>query len=600
MKIHMEAKHASKDTYKCTLCRFTTGESAKMRFHVKQHDMPIQLTMCSICGKTFKLSKSYKYHMSIHEMEQAGEQIVHKRKKTLTLIEKKALLAAYYDPKGKYYKKTAKAIAMREDVSESTIIRILHKKDVILATETSAKRKQFRTRKTEDLEMYLSQWVVDVRQKRIPLRGSFIRDQALKYNEVYKVPNFKAKHSWYRYFTKKIKLPLSRRVGNPDDMEAATRWLNGKLKNLLSYYHPDDIYNLDEFVLFVDALPRKGRDVEGKEFNECRDTKRRVTLALCANMSGSDKRPVHMITTHAQQQSMSTSSFNAPLRVRTDSSTNGWMTKSIFMRWLKDWNEELKAQERQIVLVMDSCSSHGCVDDEEFEMLKNIKIEFLPPNLITLVSGVHPLDSGVISLIKHKYRTQMLHRVSYQQSEINQIDERLKFFSLSNQEVMHLKTQRKKLSNIGLFEFQALIDECWREISPNSIEKAFRKAGWRVELVNGDNSAFSSYHDETYADEAVNQFFCEIDEMLINRHIKLEELNEEIHLDEVVLKEYTNAEVAPLETQGVDVNETEELPQLSMSTKSPSTTPKKKRRRRNDNMSMQFFKSCESSNDEFC
>lgn len=297
---------------------------------------------------------------------------------------------------------------------------------------------------------------------------------------------------------------------------------------------------MDETALFVDAVPRTTYDLKGKEVHDCRDTKRRVTIAMCANMSGSEKRPLHMISTAAHPRCFGPRCNPLPLNVRYDSAANGWMTKSILMSWLKDWNDELKQQNRQIVLVMDNASSHGKIDDEGLEQFKNIRIVYLPPNLTSLIQ---PLDSGIISLFKHKYRTRMVDRMIDNEPVLTKIDEIIQLSCLTEVEMKNLMKQRRGLTNINLYEVQNLIDECWREISPDTIEKCFRKAGWREELVNSEESSFLLLDDDSYAEENLNKMFCEIDEILLSRHIQLDDLNEEIIPDESLLSELTNADI---------------------------------------------------------
>lgn len=341
---------------------------------------------------------------------------------------------------------------------------------------------------------------------------------------------------------------LRKQVGHSDyaDKDAANHWLIATLKFLLLFYHPEDIFNMDETALFVDAVPRTTYDMKGKEVHDCRDTKRRVTIAMCSNMSGSEKRPLHMISTAAHPRCFGPRSNPLPLNVRYDSAANGWMTKNILMSWLKDWNDELKQQNRQIVLVMDNASSHRKIDDEGFEQFKNIRIVYLPPNLTSLIQ---PLDSGIIALFKHKYRTRMVNRMIDNEPTMTKIDEIMKLSCITEDEMKALVKQRRNLTNINLYEVQSLIEECWREISPDTIRKCFRKAGWREELVNSEESSFLLLNDDSYADENVNKMFCEIDEILLSRHIQLDDLNEEIYPDENLLKELTNADVNEISEQ---------------------------------------------------
>jgi len=75
---------------------------------------------------------------------------------------------------------------------------------------------------------------------------------------------------------------------------------------------------------------------------------------------------------------------------------NAWMTAEIFTSWLKDWDKELEKQSRKILLIVDNAGPHPNLID-----LKNITLEFLPPNTTSLIQL---LDMGIIMNLKIHYR----------------------------------------------------------------------------------------------------------------------------------------------------------------------------------------------------
>ena len=70
------------------------------------------------------------------------------------------------------------------------------------------------------------------------------------------------------------------------------------------------------------------------------------------------------------------------------------MQKSIFQRWIKQFDQELRLQKRKILLLIDNASSHKL---EENEILSNITLHFLPPNT---TSHIQPIDQGIIHSFK--------------------------------------------------------------------------------------------------------------------------------------------------------------------------------------------------------
>src|SRR5215212_7749594 len=69
---------------------------------------------------------------------------------------------------------------------------------------------------------------------------------------------------------------------------------------------------------------------------------------------------------------------------------SSWMQHSIFQSWIKQVNQQMRNQHRNILLLVDNVSSHHL---EEDEVLSNIKLHFLPPNT---TAHLQPIDQGII------------------------------------------------------------------------------------------------------------------------------------------------------------------------------------------------------------
>jgi hypothetical protein len=74
-----------------------------------------------------------------------------------------------------------------------------------------------------------------------------------------------------------------------------------------------------------------------------------------------------------------------------------WMDLALFEKWLIKLNRSLK---EPIIILLDNFSGHDV--KREFE---NIIIIFLPPNT---TSRTQPLDAGIISAFKHRYRLKLM------------------------------------------------------------------------------------------------------------------------------------------------------------------------------------------------
>lgn len=95
----------------------------------------------------------------------------------------------------------------------------------------------------------------------------------------------------------------------------------------------------------------------------------RLTVLVCANMTGSDKKSLFIIG-----KSKNPRCFKNVKKLPVDYTANkkAWMTSEIFKAYLMTWNKELQHQKRKILLLVDNCPAHPHVEN-----LTNIKLAFL-------------------------------------------------------------------------------------------------------------------------------------------------------------------------------------------------------------------------------
>ncbi|UYV63589.1 hypothetical protein LAZ67_2004890 [Cordylochernes scorpioides] len=169
-----------------------------------------------------------------------------------------------------------------------------------------------------------------------------------------------------------------------------------------SGYDPANIYNADETGLFFQLIP--DRTLAHKDEN-CRGVKRmkqRITVLLCCNSTGTDKRRLLIIGKSAKPRCFR--NFSPHFYCTYTSNSKPWMTSSIFQEWLLQLNKQLVSERSRILLLLDNATSH-CVPNDG---LSNIKIHFLPPNM---TASLQPLDSGIIKSFKAQYRKLQLQKM---------------------------------------------------------------------------------------------------------------------------------------------------------------------------------------------
>jgi len=139
------------------------------------------------------------------------------------------------------------------------------------------------------------------------------------------------------------------------------------------------------------SLVGPGEDGRGVKRN-----KQRLTVLLCANMDGSDKRRMLIIGKSAKPRCFK---GVTSLPVEYKANTKAWMTGDIWKNHLQQWNRQLTIQRRLICLVIDNCAAHPPLD------LSHIRIVYLPPNT---TSTTQPMDQGIIANLKSHYRRRLV------------------------------------------------------------------------------------------------------------------------------------------------------------------------------------------------
>ena len=236
------------------------------------------------------------------------------------------------------------------------------------------------------------------------------------------------------------------------DMPKYNEFLDKVLPTLLEEYEPHNIYNLDETALFYKALANRtyafrNEDVRGSKATQSKD---RLSLMLCVNMTGTDKLRPLLIGKSQNPACLKKKKVQlSDLKVDYYNNKKGWMTGVIFDHWLKQWNKTLCNQRRYVAVVIDNAPSHV------YSEHSNIKVVCLPPNT---TSKSQPLDQGVLRICKLAYRTR-----------------------LTEQYLDGIETMDDVRTVLKGFDFVVACEnivKAWATVKPAFIEKCFRKAGF--------------------------------------------------------------------------------------------------------------------------
>ena len=232
-----------------------------------------------------------------------------------------------------------------------------------------------------------------------------------------------------------------------------------KLPEILEEFQPKDIFNADESGLFMRALPDRRLVNSSEKAVGGKVPKERISILLCANMSGCEKKKLLVIGRSKKPRCFPRDLQTLP--VDYDYSSKAWMTGIIFTRWLHNWDRELRLQKRKIILLIDNCSAHP----QNVE-LTNIVIEFLPKNTTSIIQ---PLDAGIIRNFKHFYK------ISLRRKILLLADSNLK---------EDAKSLMKKIDVLTAIHLSA---QAWRNVTSETIENCFKFA-FSVEKNQNSNS----------------------------------------------------------------------------------------------------------------
>lgn len=168
----------------------------------------------------------------------------------------------------------------------------------------------------------------------IPLNNFVLKAKANEFAKLHGL-NFNSNDSWICRWKLKYDLAKVKFHGEKKDANAqeSASWITNILPQIQSKYKADDIFNCDESGLYICFLPdctiakRKGQVSGFKKI------KSRVTILLCCNLSGSEKRDIFVVGKSMQPRCFprGKNSFK-PFTYKN--SENAWMTSKLFTEFM--------------------------------------------------------------------------------------------------------------------------------------------------------------------------------------------------------------------------------------------------------------------------
>lgn len=308
-----------------------------------------------------------------------------------------------------------RAVAEKFNIGKTQVSDILKNKVYLSQTfveqGSDQSKRKFPKSDGEIIDTVIFQWYLHARVNNLSISGPLLKEKALELASEVGLNGFKASNGWLQKFKERHQISYKNGGTASINRCVITEWLN-EVKELISGYEERDIFNCDETGLFYRILPENAASFTNETCSEGNLSKERLTVLLCANMDGEFEKPlvIGKVGKHNCFKNINTND----LGVIWKSNTKAWMTRDIMTEWLLDLDSRMARTKRNIILFLDSASSHPLLNN-----LQSVKLIFLPPNIS---SYCQPFDQGVFQNFKILYRTYVLRHHLVSKNKINALD----------------------------------------------------------------------------------------------------------------------------------------------------------------------------------
>lgn len=339
----------------------------------------------------------------------------------------------------------------------ANITRILKNKEKIIKayeeSNVSTSRKHLKTTPYPEMDKYLINVISQCNSQGISVLQPVIVNAARNFAKKNGIDKFVGGSGHFYKFQKRNGIVLEKIHGEAGSVskDVIDDWIK-KLPELIKDYEPRNIFNGDELGLFYKLMPSRTYKLKDSTCKGGKKSKERITIFLCANMDGSEKIRPTVIGKFKKPRCFKSVDVNR-LPVNYQANKRAWMDTDIFKRTLLSINEEMKREDRNILLFIDNCTAHPHLK------FSNIKLMFLPTNS---TSVLQPMDQGVIKCFKSHYRRRFLEVL------ISAIE----------------KGVEVDPSKFTIYEAIIKIDRAWNDVTAETIKNCFRKCGFRFDNLN--------------------------------------------------------------------------------------------------------------------
>ncbi|NXK98194.1 TIGD4 protein, partial [Formicarius rufipectus] len=367
-----------------------------------------------------------------------------RRKKSISIEEKVDIISAVESGEKKA------DIAAKYGIKKNSLSSIMKNKEKVLEAFATLrfdpKRKRLRTACDAELEQALARWCGTARGLRLPLSGPLLRRKAQDLAQQLGHSEFRCSNGWLDRFKSRYGIvfraqPVEAAATTAADAPAL--WYPDVLPCYLNDYQPKNVFCIQETGLLYQMLPHNTFAFKGETCSVGKLSKERITVVVGTNMDGSEKLPLLVIGKNKSPHSFKDVDYEA--------NDEAWMTSEVFQQWVHKLDGRFQAQQRQVVILVDSLPAHT-----EVKNLSSVKLVFFPPDSSPV------MKQGIIKSLKVKYRQCLIKRF------VDCVE--------GNKEFM-----------LTLLDAIEMLQLCWREVTAKTIVKSYTGAGFKLETETNNN-----------------------------------------------------------------------------------------------------------------
>jgi len=294
------------------------------------------------------------------------------------------------------------------------------------------------------------------------------------------VPNFKASRSWVQRWTQRHNLTsvVLHGAGGSVNLEVTEERM-ATIRGIFQDFQPENIFNMDGTGLFYRCLPKRSF-VPAEQRRVARGTKsmkakKRVTIVLAFNATGSKKVPVAIIGKAAPPLCFRRPGCASPLPYFSQRSS--WMDGVVFKKWVYEVFLpfiRLHTTEK-VALVVDNLASHDGISDDQLVLIA------LPPNTTAIFQ---PLDACAIAALKLLYKRRFLSAM------VEHLDGLRSTTGFTRTTATLANSVR-----VSLLDVTRIIQDEWAKTTPESLARCWNMARcFPAPMQNALTALYTDYH----------------------------------------------------------------------------------------------------------